>query len=87
MTSRAISPRRLQPQNSFKNGMDSPVHPGMHPLRPIPEASASKSSSTSEQTEPGSLAKPRTPRGKKRAAAVYRQSENIDGNITLLESA
>lgn len=80
MTSRATSPRRLQPQNSFKNGMDSPVHAGRHPLRPIPEASASKSSSTSEQTEPGSPAKPRTPRGKKRAAAVYR-SENIDGNI------
>lgn len=84
MTSRATSPRRLQSQNSFKkqeNGMDSPVHPGRQPLRPIPEASASKSSSASEQTDPGSPSRPPTPRGKKRAAAVYRQSENVDGNI------
>ena len=83
MASRATSPRRLQTQNSFKkqeNGMDSPLHSGRHPLRPIPEAST-KSSSTSEQSEPGSPSKPPTPRGKKRAAAVYRQSENVDGNI------
>ncbi|KAG0605936.1 hypothetical protein M758_9G099600 [Ceratodon purpureus] len=83
MASRATSPRRLQTQNSFKkqeSGMDSPLHTGRHPLRPIPESST-KSSSTSEQTEPGSPSKPPTPRGKKRAAAVYRQSENVDGNI------
>lgn len=84
MTSRATSPRRLQLQNSVKNqekGMDSPLHPGRHPLRRIPEASTSKSSSSSEHTEPGSPSRPPTPRGKKRAAAVYRQSENVDGNI------
>lgn len=83
MASRATSPRRLQTQNSFKkqeSGMDSPLHSGRHPLRPILESST-KSSSTSEQTEPGSPSRPPTPRGKKRAAAVYRQSENVDGNI------
>jgi hypothetical protein len=83
MASRATSPRRLQTQNSFKkqeNGMDSPLLLGRHPLQPIPEAST-RSSSTSEQTEPGSPSRPPTPRGKKRAAAVYRQSENVDGNI------
>lgn len=83
MASRATSPRRLQAQNSFKkheNAMDSPAHSGRHPLRPIPEAST-QSSSTSEQSEAGSPSRPPTPRGKKRAAPVYRQSENIDGNI------
>ena len=67
--------------NNNSNNVESSLTSGRHPLCPVPEAAAATSrkqeSSPAEPPNP----EPRTPRGKKRTAPAYRQSENVDGNL------
>lgn len=63
------------------NNVESSLTSGRHPLCPVPEAAAAASRKQESLPAEPLNPEPRTPRGKKRTAPAYRQSENVDGNL------
>lgn len=66
--------------SNSSNNVESSLASGRQPLCTVSEAAAASRKQESSPAKPVNP-EPRTPRGKKRTAPAYRQSENVDGNL------